>query len=253
MFRSKTKLEPVIAQPVAAGLVQAGELERFYNDSRSWEFDREHRVDRSEKFAWRTVGVMSLITLATLGTYVAQQLRPVAAPPIIAIDKTSGNVEIIQAGNDVSKSYSELLAMFFTKEYLIAREGYQYTSLQTDYDRVLAWSSDDVGRMYSKVYEGSNSRDKLLGSNTEERIRVISVTPQPDSSTRMVIRYEKTTRRNGADVAEPPQPYIATLAFEFKPSARGVAKDLIANPLGFKVTSYRSDSELAPSGGAGSK
>ena len=246
MFTSQQKLEPAMAQPAPAGLVRSGETAKFFKDSRSWEFDREQRVDRSEKRAWRITWVLSLITLASMGAHIARDLRPVAAPPIIAIDKTTGNTEIIHAGDDVSKNYSEILAMFFCNQYVIARETYQYTSLQTDYDRILAWSSDDVGRMYSKVFEGDNARDKRLGSNTEERIRVISVVPPSDSTNKMVVRYEKTTRRNGAEVAEPPQPYVVTMAFEFKPSARGVAKDLIANPLGFKVTSYRSDSELVP-------
>ena len=248
MFSRKQKLEPVIAQSAPLGLVHTGEGGKFFKAARSWEYDREQRVDRSERRAWRVAGVASLIALASMAAHIARDMRPVAAPPIIAIDKTTGNTEIISAGDDVSKNYSEMLAMFFCNQYVIARETYQYTSLQTDYDRILAWSSDDMGRVYSKIFEGDNARDKRLGPTTEERIKVISVVPPAESTNKMVVRYEKTTRRNGADIAEPPQPFIATLAFEFKPSARGVAKDLIANPLGFKVTSYRSDSELVPTG-----
>ena len=248
MFTRRPKLEPALAPVASAALVRTGERDKFFKDGRSWEHDREQRIDRSEKRAWKVAGVTSLIALLSMGAHIARDLRPVAAPPIVAIDKVTGNTEIIRAGDDVSKNYSELLSQFFCNQYVIARESYQYTSLQTDYDRILAWSSDDVGRMYSKVFEGDNARDKKLGPATEERINVISVTPPSDATNRMVVRYVKTTRRNGADVAEPPQPFIVTMAFEFKPSARGVAKDLIANPLGFKVTSYRSDSELVPTG-----
>jgi type IV secretion system protein VirB8 len=246
MFKSKQKLEPTMELPAPANLVRHDESKQFYKDARSWELDRGLRAERSDKRAWRIIWILSFITLASMAAHIARDMRPVAPPPIIAIDKTTGNSEVINAGDDVSKNYSELLAMFFCNQYVIARESYQYTSLQTDYDRVLAWSSDDAGRMYSKVFEGDNARDKRLGPNTEERIRIISVVPPSDSTNKMVVRYEKSTRRNGADVAEPPQPYVVTMAFEFKPSARGIARDLIANPIGFQVTSYRSDSELVP-------
>ncbi len=86
------------------------------------------------------------------------------------------------------------------------------------------------------------------GSNVEERINVISVVLPPDQTGKAVVRFEKTLKRVNADQADPPQTFVATMAYEFKPSMRGREKDLIVNPLGFKVTSYRVDAEMVQKG-----
>jgi type IV secretion system protein VirB8 len=52
-------------------------------------------------------------------------------------------------------------------------------------------------------------------------------------------------------MADPPQYFVATMAYEYKPTMFGKERDLIQNPLGYRVTSYRVDSELAPVGPAG--
>ena len=63
------------------------------------------------------------------------------------------------------------------------------------------------------------------------------------------MRFDRIAKRTNADQPDPPQTFVATMAYEFKPSMRGREKDLIQNPLGFKVTSYRVDAELGGQGG----
>ena len=117
--------------------------------------------------------------------------------------------------------------------------------LQTDYDTVLAMSADEVGREYSKLYDGVNARDKKYGASMEMRVKVLSVTLNGDAvGLKATVRFEKTARRTEAETADPSQYYIATLAYEYRPSMRGQEKELIQNPLGYKVTSYRVDPEI---------
>ncbi len=82
------------------------------------------------------------------------------------------------------------------------------------------------------------------------RVKVLSVTlAQDEIGTKAVVRFEKTSNRSEADNADAPQYYVATMAFEYKPSMFGKERELIQNPLGYKVTSYRIDSEIAPVAG----
>jgi type IV secretion system protein VirB8 len=60
-----------------------------------------------------------------------------------------------------------------------------------------------------------------------------------------VIRFERTLKRVEAEGVEAPQYFVATIAFEYKPSMVGREKDLIQNPLGYRVLSYRVDAEVA--------
>jgi len=60
-----------------------------------------------------------------------------------------------------------------------------------------------------------------------------------------VIRFQREQRRLDAERPETPTFYVATMSYEYKPSMFGKEKDLIQNPLGYRVTSYRLDSELA--------
>jgi type IV secretion system protein VirB8 len=65
------------------------------------------------------------------------------------------------------------------------------------------------------------------------------------------VRCEKTPKRTEAETSDPPQYFIATLAYEYRTSLKGQEKDLIQNPLGFKVTSYRVDAEIGTVSPAG--
>jgi type IV secretion system protein VirB8 len=78
-------------------------------------------------------------------------------------------------------------------------------------------------------------------------VTILSVTLQHDGvGNKAVVRFQREQRRLDAERAEPPQYFVATMAYEYKPSLFGREKDLIENPLGFRVVSYRVDSELAP-------
>ena len=86
---------------------------------------------------------------------------------------------------------------------------------------------------------------KHSGSGMEWKIKVLSVTLQADAvGLKATVRFEKTPKRTEAETSDPPQYFIATLSYEYRTSMKGQEKDLIQNPLGYKVTSYRVDAEI---------
>ena len=106
-------------------------------------------------------------------------------------------------------------------------------------------STEEVGRDYEHLYDGLQGRDKQLGSGMEWRVKVLSVTVQGDAvGVKATVRFEKTAKRTESQTLEPPHYFIATLAYEYRLSMKGQEKDLIQNPLGYKVTSYRGDAEI---------
>lgn len=232
-------------------IVKAGEEKGFYEKGRDWEADRQARIEKSERRAWTVAGGASVIAVAAVIGMASLAPFKRVVPYVFTVDKATGNVELVDAADDRKiVGYQELLDKHWATKYVTARESYLYKLLQTDYDTVLALSADDVGRDYAKLYDGPNARDKKYGTGIEMKVKVLSVTvSQDDVGSKAVVRFEKTAKRTEADQAEPPQYFVATMAFEYKPSMFGKEKDLIQNPLGYRVTAYRVDSEIAPVSG----
>lgn len=230
--------------------VGANEVEAYVAEARAWEADREVERAKSVRLAWRVATGFGVVAALAVAAVVVMLPLKTTENRIVYVDRVTGNQEVVSVINAREiASNRELNEKFWARKYVIARESYLYTLLQLDYDTVLALSSDEVGRPYAKSFDGENAKDKRLGPGVEERVKVISVVLPPDQVGKAVVRFEKLVKRVNADQAEPPQTFVATMAFEFRPSVRGREKDLIENPLGFKVTAYRVDAEIGSQGG----
>jgi type IV secretion system protein VirB8 len=238
-------------------IVKQGDGPAYFDEGRGWEADRQARIEKSERRAWlvasgaSVIAVVAVIGIASLAPFKR------TVPYVFEVDRATGNVELVSAADDRTVvGYQELMDKHWAQKYVVARESYQWNLLQADYDTVLTLSSDEVGRDYAKLYEGPDARDKKYGAAVEMRVTVLSVTLSNDAvGKKAVVRYSKATRRSDSTQVDPPQYFVATLAYAYKPSMVGKEKDLINNPLGYKVTAWRADSEIAPvnvpkSGGA---
>jgi type IV secretion system protein VirB8 len=234
----------------AAAAVKIGKEKAFFQASADWEADRQSRLEKSECRAWRVAGVATLTALIAVGGMALLAPFKRVVPMVFAVDRATGNTELVNATDDrniAQLGFQELLDKHWAARYIAARESYFYRLLQTDYDTVLMLSADGVGREYARVFEGADPRDKKLGPMTEWKVTVLSVSLQHDGvGNKAVVRFQREQRRLDAERPEAPTYYVATMAYEYKPSLFGKEKDLIVNPLGFRVTSYRLDSELAP-------
>src|ERR1035438_5869710 len=127
--------------------VNPDEEKGFFKSGNDWEADRQSRIEKSERRAWYvssaavTVAIAAVIGIITLAPFKR------VVPYVFAIDKATGNVELVNAADDRTiEGYQELLDKHWAQRYTIARESYSYQLLQNDYDTVLALSVDGVGR-----------------------------------------------------------------------------------------------------------
>ncbi|MGE0315892.1 MAG: virB8 family protein [Lautropia sp.] len=227
----------------SAEAVRAGELDAHFRAARSWDQDRVQRLERLTRIAWIIAGVAVLV--AVIAVIAVMMLTPLkqTVPVVLSVDRASGNVEVVQVAEPRLIEHQALLDKHWAQRYVIARESYNWRLLQSDYDTVLAMSSTRVGQDYAAIFEGAEARDKKLGPDFEMRVRILSVTPTPDAPGRMVVRFERQLLRVVGGAVEPPQSFVATLAFEYHVSVRAVEQQLLQNPLGFRVEAYRLDSE----------
>lgn len=202
--------------------------------------------ERSERRAWNVAyGALAVAVLSVLALAVMVPFYRIVPLPI-EVDRLTGESQVIDVLDARHVHTKELQDKHWVEAYVRSRERYDWGLLQMDYDSVQAMSSDLVARDYRGVYSGPEALDRQLGPNTERRVRIISTTLPPDEPDHAVVHIERTTFRNGLANAEPPQRFVITLAYTYRPPVFTRESIAIANPFGFKVTAYSRDSEYTP-------
>ncbi|TDN67170.1 type IV secretion system protein [Paraburkholderia sp. BL10I2N1] len=202
--------------------------------------------ERSERRAWHiayaAVGVAVLC--ATALAVMVPFYRVVPLP--IEVNTLTGESQVIDVLDAKHVHTREIQDKHWVEAYVRSRERYDWGLLQMDYDCVLNMSDDTVARDYRQIYSGPDALDRQLGPNTQWRIRILSTTLPPDEPGHAVVHIERTTRRSAADNAEPPQRFVVTLAYTYKPPVFTRESLAIDNPFGFRVTAYSRDPEYTP-------
>ena len=202
--------------------------------------------ERSEQRAWivaygaLAVAVLSVVALAVMVPF----YRVVPLP--IEVDRLTGESQVIDVLDARHVHTRAIQDKHWVEAYVRARERYDWGLLQMDYDSVLTMSDDVVARDFRGVYSGPDALDRQLGPNTERRVRILSTTLPPDEPGHAVVHIERTTFRNGLANAEPPQRFVITLAYTYRPPVFTRESIAVANPFGFKVTAYSRDPEYTP-------
>ncbi|TAM18608.1 MAG: type IV secretion system protein [Pandoraea sp.] len=205
-----------------------------------------HLQERSERRAWHVaygaigVAVLSVAALAVMVPF----YRVVPLP--IEVDRLTGEAQVIDVLDARHVHTKEIQDKHWVEAYVRERERYNWGLLQMDYDDVLAMSDDVVARDYRSIYSGPDALDRQLGPNVERRVRIVSTTLPPDEPGHAVVHIERRTFKNGEANAQPPQRFVITLAYTYRPPLFTRESVAVANPFGFKVTAYSRDPEYTP-------
>lgn len=196
---------------------------------------RDKRIIFALGFCLVAVSV-SLATLAPLRRTV---------PYVVMKDSQTGNVEVLQSFDNRTVGNQELMDKYWARLYVQAREQYNWYLVGSDYELVQRLTDSAIFPEYGGQFAGEQGLDKVFGNFTERRIKVLAVTPSPTNPNQMVVRFERTTTSRGM-VAETPTIFTANIAFRYVPKTFGAEADLIRNPVGYQVYSYRRDFEQTP-------
>jgi len=184
--------------------------------------------------------VVAIIALALL-----TPLRR-TVPYVVKQDAQTGNLEVLQAFDNRTIAQTELLNKYWAQRYVLAREQYNWWLVAADYDVVSALTDPTIFNEYAQQFLGDRGLDKVFGDFTDRRIKILSITPSPTAASLMVVRFERTTVSRG-QVVEAPTVFVANLAFRYNPNLYGAEVDLIRNPTGYQIYSYRRDVEVPAS------
>jgi type IV secretion system protein VirB8 len=130
-----------------------------------------------------------------------------------------------------------------------ARETYAWRFLQTDYKTVARMSTPQVFQPYDAQFQGANKLDEKLKDNEERRVKIVGVRLAGEVAGLKDTRQAVVTYDLQTTTVDRPTPqvvrYQATVQYEYRPKVLMREQDRLENPLGFVVTAYRTDAEIA--------
>lgn len=223
----------------------------IFNRGPNWNADRIAELETSRKISWYFSGLLGFcLVVVVIALAMLTPLRR-TVPYVVKQDAQTGNLEVLQAFDNRVIGSQELLNKFWARKYVVEREQYNWWLVGASYDTVSALTDPAIFREYADQFVGEKGLDKVFGDFTERRIKVLSVAPSPTNPKQMVVRFQRTTISKGS-VVEAPTTFVANLTFRYNPNTYASEAELIRNPMGFQVFSYRRDVEVPGSGGPGS-
>ncbi len=226
---------------MATGLTKK-ELDEYFAEARSWDHDRMLQARRSQRLAWIVAAVAGGLAIA--GTAAVAMLSPLKTvePYVVTIDRMTGATDV-SAGlvGDSTLTYNEAIAKYFLAQYVRYREGWIPQAREEFFTAVVALSSGREGERYARSFDAENPRSpqNVYGVDSYIAVQITNITFIGENVAQ--VRFIRDVERGSATVREVRA--IATNTYQVTGEPTG-EEAIINNPLGYRVTDYRSDVEL---------
>jgi type IV secretion system protein VirB8 len=222
----------------------AGEADynSYFKAGATWE-DETHRIlRRSRSLAWTVTAVFGVIAGASLLALNLMLPLKQFEPYVIAVDKTTGFIEVARALKPGALSENEAVTTANLVRYVRARETYDPRALKDNYDLAQLYSTAMASAELERDFEPSNpnSKDKVFGRETKVEVTVKSVSFLNKNTA--TVRLQTITKRQNTAKTED---WVSVIRFRYTTSPLK-NEYRFDNPLGFQVTDYRRDQESLP-------
>ncbi|WP_340617416.1 virB8 family protein [Xenorhabdus entomophaga] len=196
--------------------------------------------EKSKKIAWFIATISSVIAVCSVTAVAMLSPLKTVELKVVSVDNTTGRAELITDIKQEKILQTEALGRYFVDRYIKLREGYNYSSLQSDYETIQIYSANSVKDAYLRLFESPQAPDKVYMNNSAGVIvdiisNIISDATVPDKLA--TLRFKKITRnfKTGQSYTEYWTARV-TYRFNLQKSYSSAERDL--NPLGFTVTSF---------------
>ncbi len=141
-------------------------------------------------------------------------------------------------------SADRALTQSFLVQYVIAREGFDRDTVQSDYRKVGLWSTGRARGDYVALMQATNPDSPLNRYPRNAIVDVVVKSVTPMSASTAMVRYD-IRRRDAGGQLQPAQSWMAVIHYRYSGEPMQVA-DRFVNPLGFQVERYRRSMEVLP-------
>lgn len=223
-------------------MVRPDDLKDYFDNARRWEQDLLLTAQRSKRLAWFVATAACVLATAAVGAVAALAPLKTVEPFVIRVDNATGIVETVSALGSSPRTYDEAVTKYFLGRYVRAREGFSQAEAANNFQTVALLSSQAEQARFAALYRGSNpeSPQVLHGRFGVAEIRIKAISLLADNLAS--VRFLKESRKGDETKVTH---WIATLTFAYV-NAPVSSTDRLINPLGFLVSEYRADPEVAP-------
>ena len=213
----------------------------FIQAAKEFEKSENDNIRKREKLAWFVAGAAGLITVASVFAVAAMQPLVRVEPYIMLVDMNTGKTNVITTLEHKTLSNNKELNKHFLGRYVINREGYDWYTIQTTYDTVIAMSGPQEQARFTKPFQDEVGPDKVLADKYRVKVDIKSISFVGDTAQ---VRFTKTTLPVTPTSGEAPatQHLIATIAYHYdNPPLKEEEREY--NPTGFIVDCYQVEVE----------
>lgn len=228
------KARPITSDPAV--------LDAYFSQVASYEADRLRSARRLGRIGLTVGAIGTLVGLLGVGALAVLAPFKTVIPLVFRVDNATGVVERVYDVRGGPMEATEASKRYFLWQYVRLRHSYAPAEAQASFEAVMLMSSRTVQGEYAADYRGSNptSPQVVLGRDGSASLRWVSTSFLGPKLAQ--VRFVQIERKG--DSLLPPKRMVATIGFDFSPGE--VSSSAInVNPLGFIVTSYRADREVA--------
>lgn len=219
-------------------------LDAYYADAASWNSDRLASLRNSQRTAWWVAGAALLVAVLEAGALILLTPLKTVEPYTLLVDRTTGYVQALKPLDPAKVAPDTALTQSYLVQYVIAREGFDFDTVNANYRKVALLSGGRARSSYLGQMQVSNPQSPLVtfprGTQVETRVKSVS----PVGSDAALVRFE-TVRNGPGGQARAPMPWVAVIRYRYSGEPMKL-EDRFVNPLGFQVISYRRDPEALP-------
>lgn len=222
------------------------ETENIIASSRTFESVLLEKDVREKKMAWRMAATGFVLAAMVITALIILLPLKTTEIELWSVDRQTGRYEYMTRIKEKDISTEEALAHALSAHYVRLREGYNYFSLQRDYDEAQLFNSDRVNKDYLDGFNDNQAPDIIF--NKAESVVYIEIISNVHSTATApdhlaALRIKRTIRRI-SDNSVKTDVWNIRLTYRYLPRKQLTDSQREVNPLGFIVTSYQRDKEL---------
>jgi len=226
----------------------AKDLEAWFRSADSWAHDRQLSARRVLHMAWIVAGVLGTVAIGEAIALAALAPLKTVVPYTLMVDRQTGFVQTLKPLEAEVIAPDRALTRSFLAQYVMAREGFDITTLQEDYKKVALWSFGEARERYLRGMQPGNPASPLATLPRKALIQVEIRGLSSLSGDSALVRFT-STRTDPGGQPQARRDWQAVISWRYSTEAMSAADRLI-NPLGFQVTRYRRDAETVPEAAA---
>ncbi len=210
------------------------------SETKNWYYDRFESVVIQRNLLLLFLLIFTIVIISCIFLIRDVTISKTVEPFVIEVEEKSGITNIVNPVSNKVLTSNEALNTYFVVKYITARETYDSSNYQLNYDILTKlYSKEDVYRSFRRFLFSATGPFTLYGKEKMKTdIKFRSVQFMPDGKT-VQVRFTVTEDNEQSRKFNK----IATLVFGYE-QMEMPAQDRYVNPLGFVISAYRVDNEV---------